>query len=382
MRSDGNPRNIHEAAKALYSAILSGEHRHQLHFKLEQERADSGYFDQVIGPISYLDKSNQSFKFPLLVTNNTQTKQNVVILAEAIILPSSGQQALPADKETSFGDLVNQLTDKAATSKGKTTIVLLRNVQTIIVVHKVPDAEAASHLKSVTEKLDQCSFAEVVKAGSSVDTLIALWKRLQLACIIAISVLHLYETGWISEQLATSDFHFFGPADCQYDDLARISPYVSPSNREDRTANTPFDCIRRAQLSQTLLGTRDERLATLFYRLGIVLFEIGRGGPYSEFLSAIKVPKAGNLQHTSDDISIVLAEIDKIPFGRPYRDLVKLCLTGSLYATSVVNIDIQFNKKVVDELVAPSLFALFTWANPERLTRLEKHFSAIMRGDG
>jgi hypothetical protein len=358
--SDGNPRNIREAARALYSAVLNGKHHHQLDFKLEQERNDSGYFDRVIGPVSYLDRSNQSFKFPILITSNTQSGQNVVILAEAIFLSSSTQQTLPTDKETSFEDLVNQLTKAAATSHNNPATVLFRSAQTIIVVHEVPDAEAARHLTSVTEKLDRCSFAEVVKAGSSVDTLLALWKRLQLACTIAISVLHLYETGWISSQLTAGDFHFFGPADRQYDELTRMSPYVSPSNgKAQQTTKTPFDCLRRVQLSQALVGTQDERLATLFYRLGIVLFEIGRGGPYGEFLSPSKEPRDGNLQNTSDDMLLVLEEIDKIPFGRPYRDLVKLCLTGSLYATSVANIDGQFNAKVVQEWVTASLTSLW-----------------------
>jgi len=76
----------------------------------------------------------------------------------------------------------------------------------------------------------------------------------------------------------------------------------------------------------------------LFHRLGIVLFELGRGVQHREIF------KKGEQSESE-----VLAEIEKIQFGRPYRDLVKVCLTGSLYATSAINIDRHFDRAVVEK---------------------------------
>lgn len=216
----------------------------------------------------------------------------------------------------------------------------------------------------------RCSFADMlnVEKQRDVTPIVELWKQLQLACVISIPVLHLYETGWISERLETSDFHFFGSPDSQYLESTQIAPYISamsPKNPTDcgkpsgkatsaeaettdtgtllkTNETTPFDCLRRAsQAPSNLLGSkRDERLATLFHKFGIVLFELGRGDHYHNIFWWRAMP----------DEHVVLAEMDKIHFGRPYRDFVKTCLTGNLHTASEVGIiDAQFNRAVIEK---------------------------------
>jgi len=222
------------------------------------------------------------------------------------------------------------------------TPMLLHSSQTIIVVHEVPGV--IKQVWKPNEPVLRCTFPELLQAESAVDPFMARWKRIQLACIIAVSVMHLYETGWLSEQLETTDFHFFGTADSQYQDSGLISPYISPAGPKvpDRT---PFDCLKSDVNPQSFLGARDERLATLFYRLGIV--------QYISIAAAIGIDADAEGTLAPEDIesirrSKILQEIEKIPFGRSYADLVKFCLTGKLYATSAINIDRKFNEAVIE----------------------------------
>ena len=192
----------------------------------------------------------------------------------------------------------------------------------------------------------------------------ARWERIQLACIIAISVLHLYETGLLSEQLETSDFYFFGTADIHYKESSQISPYVLPSSPKS-PVQTPFDCLKSDCNGQSFLGARDERLATLFHRLGIVLFEIGRGIEFKSIESTMEFDTDAGSSMAPEDLELmkrskVLKEIEKIPFGRSYTDLVKFCLTGKLYATSAMNIDSKFNEAVVERSVLNSVSPAIT----------------------
>jgi len=344
-QSANSPSSIRAAAKELYTALRNIPSGHDLDFKLEKERADSGYFEQVVGPLEYLDHTNKSFKFPLLISSIKGGEEPFLLLAEAIYSSSMVTPVPPLDKEISFSEIVQSLRDPTQANTRTGTSLLFRSQQTTIVIHGIKGAAASS--PTVHETFLRCTFADLLHAEkeTNVDPLLAHSKRLQLACIIAISVLHLYETGWITEHLETNDFHFFGSPDSQYHELTRISPYISSvslpeketGREKERGLSTPFDCLRRTHLPASLLGSRDERLATLFHRLGIVLFELGRGVQYSEVFKG------------EEGEGDVLREIEKIQFGRPYRDLVKVCLTGSLYASSVVNIDSCFDKVVVEK---------------------------------
>jgi len=65
--------------------------------------------------------------------------------------------------------------------------------------------------------------------------------------------------------------------------------------------------VGQTKSRRTLLGSkRDERLATLFHKLGIVLFELGRGDHYRNVFR----------WRANPDEHAVLAEIDKISFRK------------------------------------------------------------------
>lgn len=346
-----NPSSIRAAARALYNALQSNLSRHDVDFKLERERADSVYFERLFGRVEYIDTTDHSFKFPLLVSNSQNKSQPFLLLAEAIYPSTTAASALSLEKISTIEEIVDGIRDGVATTQDSPASLLFKSQHTVIVVHGISGSTRFSPI--IQDSFTRCSFAELLRAEAKVAPLVACWKRLQLACVIAISVLHLYETGWISEHFETNDFHFFGSPNIQYDELRGIAPYVSASSSQADFSASPFDCLKKNQLPQSLLGARDVRLAGLFHRLGIVFFELGRGVQYREIF-----------KEASPSESDVLLEIEKIPFGRPYRDLVSVCLTGSLYATSVMNLDRQFNTVVI-----------------EKLTRLEQHFSAILHGE-
>jgi hypothetical protein len=331
-----NPSRIRAAAKILYTALQKIPSSHDLDFKLEKERADSAYFERSFGRVEYVDQTDCSFKFPLLVSSDGD--ERILLLAETIYSSGMPTSKLPVEKVNTLEEIVKIIKDRVASTEDLPPSLLFQNQHTMIVIHGITRSNMSSPVAA--EVFSKCSFAELLKAQSGVNQYVADWKRLQLACIIAISVLHLYETGWISEQFETNDFHFFGSADSQYNEMNGIAPYVSPvgSRIDFATVDSPFDCLKKNQLPESLLGARDVRLVTLFHRLGIVLFELGRGLQCHEIFDE-DTPNEGK----------VLSQIEKIPFGRPYRDLVKVCLTGSLYAASVVNIDTYFNREVIEK---------------------------------
>lgn len=327
---------IRAVAKVLYTASQKIPSGHDLDFKLEKERADSAYFERYFGRVEYVDQTDCSFKFPLNISNDGD--ERMLLLAEAIYSGGSLAPNLLAKKVNTLEEIVAIIKDRVASAEDLPPSFLFQNHHRMIVINGITRSSKSS--PDAAQAISKCSFADLLKAQTGVDQFIAGWKRLQLACIIAISVLHLYETGWISEQLETNDFHFFGSAESQYHEINNIAPYVSSiTSRTDLSIKfSPFDCLKKNQLPDSLLGTRDVRLATLFHRLGIVLFELGRGLQYTDVFDEGMPTK-----------SEVLSQIEEIPFGRPYRDLVKTCLTGSLYAASVVNIDTHFNHEVIEK---------------------------------
>ncbi|KAH7065861.1 hypothetical protein BKA63DRAFT_572007 [Paraphoma chrysanthemicola] len=369
-------KNIRAAAKELYSALLKDSSPNELQFKLERERADSTYFDNILGPVAYIDHTNSSFKFPLLIASGEVGTEAYLLIAEAILPERSTLSSSGNDKVRTMEEIRAALKNRTATF-GHAAVppeglsidpMLLHTSQVIIVLHEVPGIITKG--QNPSEPIPRCTFLELLSAESAVDPFIARWKRIQLAFIIALSVLHLYETGWLSEQLEMADFQFFGTANSQYVESSPISPYVSPIGPK-AALQTPFDCLKMAGDPQTFLGARDTRLATLFYSLGIVLFELGRGIDHKSInsLTTLDLDVSADPSTLSpEDVdtirkSRVLKEIEKIPFGRAYADLVKYCLTGRLYATSKINVDGTFNDAVV-----------------EKLRKLEMHFSAIIQG--
>jgi hypothetical protein len=112
-----------------------------------------------------------------------------------------------------------------------------------------------------------------------------------------------------------------------------VGTFVTHPTRQAPTEDpSPFDCLRRPGRIGSLLIEQDQDLKKLFHQLGIVLFELGRGKHYQEFWGKGKGKEVSGASSNSWGLTkgAVLEEVDKIPFGRPYRDLVKHCLAGSL----------------------------------------------------
>jgi len=282
-----------------------------------------------VGPLEYLGSSDWFLKFPLLVSSNRDGREPILLAAEAIYSSSSSTMETPPplDKMTAFDDIVKSLEARSPNHPDSSQRSLLfRNQHTTIIIHGSPSSLTTGDTMPGAKYM-RCSFADMLSAEKQQDvtSIVALWKRRQLACIISISVLHLDETGWISERLETSDFHFFGPPDSQYLESTQIAPYTKSTEKviptQPGTADastpvstsndtTPFDyLLQTSQVPSNILGSkRDERLATLFHKLGIVLFELGRGDHYRNIFRWKVLP----------DERAVLGEIEKIQFGRPH----------------------------------------------------------------
>lgn len=198
---DSNPKRIRTAAKALYSALLDQSNTASsnccVEFKLEQERARSDYFDRSLGSIDYIDEGGTPLKLPLLVTGPDGKPARVLLVAESIALDpvSIGLQRLRI--ETSLENVVSHLVNTPATGTYTSIALSSPRVNHSIVIHGIPDPNPQPQSAPL-------SFDDLMRAQSTLDPLIAGWKRLQLACTIAVSVLHLHETGWISDHLRSN----------------------------------------------------------------------------------------------------------------------------------------------------------------------------------
>ncbi|MCJ1384568.1 hypothetical protein MMC17_007685 [Xylographa soralifera] len=227
--------------------------------------------------------------------------------------------------------------------------------QVALVIHFVHDPQERS--VDQKKKLSQSSFKDVLAAELSSDPLMSRWKRLQIACTIAVSVLYLHETGWIPNPLQSTDLKFLGLADSSVFDMIAAQPVVSAQMQPNVALiqTTPFDCPE-AQQSLEHVQRRSRRTTAQSFP-----------PPWdcrvtSQTVNG-KAPTLANIVSPMEK-DYILAEVEKIPFGRTYRELFRVCLEGRLYATSTLSVDTHFQKAIVEQLL-----------------NLEKHFSAIIIGE-
>lgn len=333
-----NPKIIRKAAKALYSALLDRNPNPgslcRVDFKLEKERADSGYFDQSLGPIDYLDVGDRSLKFPVFVTSPQNGKERVLLVAESIA-PSATSRALERLQTVSSLEKVrDHFANASETGSIESVLLPSSGVNHSIIIHGIRNPRLVQAYGGADTALS--SFTELMASQPSVDPFLSRWMRLKIACTVAISVLHLHQTGWISDQLQIGHFYFI-PAQEGFFPLEPndVGTFVThPTRQAPAEDSSPFDCLRRPGRLSSLLVEQEQDLTKLFHQLGIVLFELGLGKHYQDLWgkeSPGALSSSGKQQSSwSLNKEGILAEVDKIPFGRPYRDLVKLCLAGSL----------------------------------------------------
>jgi len=337
-----NPKSIRKAAKALYSALLdqatNPESPCKVDFKLEKERADSGYFDQSLGPIDYLDVGDRSWKFPLFVTSAKNGKGRVLLVAESIATSPTSRALETLQTVSSLEKVEEHFATASETGNIESVLLPSSGVNHSIIIHGIRKPRLVQTNDSADTSLS--SFSDLMASQPSVDPLLSGWMRLKIACTIAISVQHLHQTGWISDQLQTGHFYFIAAQEGFFPLASNdVGTFIThPTRRAPTEDSSPFDCLRRPGRIGSLLIGQDQDLTKLFHQLGIILFELGRGKHYQEFWEKgkgkeISDASSGSGQQQNSwglNKEVILEEVDKIPFGRPYRDLVKLCLAGSL----------------------------------------------------
>lgn len=182
-------------------------------------------------------------------------------------------------------DILTHFSDSAESNSHSSIAISSQDAANSIIIHSVSSINTQTQWPA--KDLVQCTFHQVLEAQSKTNPLTADWKRLQLACTITVSVLQLYQTGWLPEHLEGSLFYFFGPPQNQLHEATAASSFISPSEEivpiKERTS---FDCLRRPISPQFLSSAREEQAAALLHQLGIILFELGRGGQYRSFFSS------------------------------------------------------------------------------------------------
>lgn len=353
---------VRAAAKNLYTAIQTPLQltnlpaTHYIDFKLERERTDFSYYANLFGTIPSLGNTNESIKFPLYVRNFGAKASNFFLLAEArefdvttqsMIGPCSpgGSSAKP------FGEIISCLVELSLGGKDGPEILQVNDIG-FITIHRIPDPTLP--ISNAGIQTTQCSLHDFLEAHKKVDPFISSWKRLQLACTISISVLHLYETGWIQQALHANDIHFYGPPESQCASK-QVSPFVSvnptfnPTSKQKGKMVSPFDCLRDQGSLNLLDSMRPEiRLSDIFHHLGVILFEIGRGTSAELLLLELG---QGHVLSQLDLKDRLFEEIEKIDLGysKPYKELVKACLAGRICANPVGNVDEAFHRTVVEK---------------------------------
>ncbi|CAD6593933.1 MAG: hypothetical protein ASARMPRED_008230 [Alectoria sarmentosa] len=356
-----NPLTVRATARALYIALPNALFRQtssRIDFKLERKRANTDYFNHIFGPIPYVDSTNHSFKFPLFAFSRESNRFFLVVeTIDPKLAPPSPPTIPKLEQRASMIDLLAHFSGMEDTESPSSIALSSQDRTNSIIIHSVPNVNTRP--QPPAQDLVQCTFYQVLEAQSKTNPLIAGWRRLQLACTIAVSVLHLYQTGWMPEHLESSAFYFFGPPQNQLHETSAASPFISPSEEDvSPKEKTPFDCLRRPASLHYLFSAREEQVAALLHQLGIVLFELGRGGQYRTIFSSrdkLTPSPCQSLSQVSVSVesqwqkSTVLEEIEKIEFGRSYRELVTLCLTGSLYCNIAVDVESHFNGAIVQK---------------------------------
>jgi len=298
----------------------------------------------------------ESYKFPLLLPGDPLSRSQIVV-AECLPTRLSREtyRQIKLDEAYSLPeiatlDIIFQLLRVGPREDYQDYVrgqrMLITSEEGLLILHPCHRFAQGMH------NISQVSLSQVLSRLPKRD-LSSYRNRLAMASTICSNVIELYESGLLPFDLSSDTIHAFEPsfsrAHFSHDEAETLFVPVTDTNK-DRAAvqlPSPFDAIHR-QYEQALISN-EARVSLLFHRLGIVLFELGRGRSAKHFFAAaFFAPQT----YTQDGktATAVFGEIDKICFGRSYRDVVKLCLTGSLYVNVVTDVSGGFNRLVVEKL--------------------------------
>ncbi|KAK0508309.1 hypothetical protein JMJ35_009393 [Cladonia borealis] len=140
-----NHSSIRAAARALYLALpdrLRLPVAPRIDLKLEMERVNTKYFNRNFGGITYVDRTNTSFKFPILITDTTTVNSRFFLVAEAInskMADSIPDNVRLFEEEAVIEDLLASLSRPDMGPDSPSVIISHLDNPNSIVVHAVPE---------------------------------------------------------------------------------------------------------------------------------------------------------------------------------------------------------------------------------------------------
>jgi len=349
---------VERAAETLYLSLTQfpNQFPDNVQLALINNRDSCTQTSRLISDDRFLARSpGESYKFPLLLPGDPLSKSQIVV---AEFLPTrltiKTHRHIRLDEayslpETATLDDIFQLL-RAGPNKDyrgylRGQRMLITQEEGLIVLHPCQRFSQGIDVSRI-------SLSQVL-SRLPMGSLSSYRNRLMMASTICRNVIELYESGLFPFDLSSETLHAFEPSfsRAHFGDSKAETLFVpvTDTNKNGAAvqAPSPFDAIHR-QYEQALISN-EARVSLLFHRLGIVLFELGRGrSAHSIFAAGYFTPHAYRQHGTT--ATMVFGEIDKICFGRPYREVVKLCLTGTLYVSVVTDVSGGFNRLVVEKL--------------------------------
>jgi len=258
----------------------------------------------------------ESIKFPIYVHPRQQNQSSSKF---AVI------ESLDIAQRNKFDDATNGTSRKRAKPAEDATASIYR-------VEMFEDDDQFHIMHSVTVDIKrippQTTLASLLEHPPVLETARYVWKRLELAHLLALSVLHFYDTGWLRNSLCSHDIMLYGSSKTCLSGKGTLLPVIrTPSEPLKVDANGSIISDIRERSFAALY--ENDPLRQLFpsslfdnfvHDLGLILLEIGFEKPLhlldidgSEYDDATLLTSLRNL-----------AERTKL--GRSFKELIRLCL--------------------------------------------------------
>lgn len=162
-------------------------------------------------------------------------------------------------------------------------------------------------------------------------------RRVQMALTICISVFDFYESSCLPVNMSIADIYSYKHKLLSQEEselLYQHQIYVKASDCQELEPDpTPFDHMHEPPLdfrTSTTYNRVTHARDTLLHRLGIILFEIGRGIQYDQILTNAPSFSSAEKDRLNRHADLVNWSINRIHICDQYKDLVRQCLGGTL----------------------------------------------------